>query len=168
MKSLEEQMAEALNGKFFWERTTKYEPPSPDSAPIRRAQREFAPVEEWLDDEVEEEKAEDWKPWERKPPPPFDFKNRVAALKEVIAAHFRVKVEEIESRSKKQHVVIPKKCFYWSLCRYFSRVSLVQIGKHIGRDHSTIVHGRDGFEFEKNLHADLIAKMDEFMGYKPG
>ena len=164
MKSLEEQMAEALNGKFFWERTTKYEPPSPDSAPIRRAQRQFAPIEEWLDDEVEEE-AEP-RLWERKPPPPYDFNARVKALKEVIAAHFRVKVEDIESKSRRGHVVLPKKFFYWCLCRYFSRVSLVQIGKHIGRDHSTIVHGRDGFEFEKNLHADLIAKVDEFMGYK--
>jgi hypothetical protein len=166
MKSLEEQMAEALNGKFFWERTTKYEPPSPDSAPIRRAQRQFAPVEEWLDDEVEEE-AEP-KLWERKPPPPYDFKERVVALKEQIAAYFRVSVDDIDSRSKRKNVVTPKKFFYWCLCRYFKRTSLVQMAKTIGRDHSTIIYGRDGFEFEKNLHTDLIAKMDEFMGYKPG
>ena len=166
MKSLEEQMAEALNGKFFWERTTKYEPPSPDSAPIRRAQRKFAPVEEWLEDEVEE--AIEPRKWEPKPPPPIDFKERVAALKEVIASHFRVTVADIESTSKKKKIVTPKKFFYWCLCRYFKRTSLAQMGKIIGRDHSTIIHGRDGFEFEKNLHTDLIANMDEFMDYKPG
>ena len=166
MRSPEEEMAKALEGKFFWERTTKYEPPSPDAVPIRRAQRKYAPVAEWLEEEVEEQIES--APWQHKPPPPHNFSARIDALRGAISAEFKVKAEDIESKSKKKDVVLPKKFFYWCLCRYFSRVSLVQIGKRINRDHSTIVHGRDGFEFEKNLHKDLIARMDEFMEYKPG
>jgi hypothetical protein len=162
----EEAMAKALEGKFFWERTTKYEPATPDMMSVRRAQKEFAPIEEWYQEEVEDEPEP--RLWQRKPPPPVDFVARVNAMKEVIAAHFRLGVEDIHSRTKRKNTVTPKKFFYWCLCRYFKKTSLVQMAKVIDRDHSTIIYGRDGFELEKHLHAELVAKMDEFMDYKPG
>jgi hypothetical protein len=161
----EEALAKGLEGKFFWERTTKYDAlPSRASLEIRRAQRKWAPKESYYEPSTPTPKAIWWKANR----PAADFDDKIRKLRTAIGTHFYIGVNEFSGHAKRACASTAKKFYSWCLCRYFPEVSLAKMSAHIGKHHSTMIYGRDMFEEEKHIHADLIAKMDEYMEYKPG
>lgn len=158
----EAAMLKALEGHFFWEKTSRYEPSPPRAAvEIRRAQRKFVPKNA-KDTFQKEPPKKEW--WVSKPVP-LDFDERVKVLREAIAAEFDISVKDLDSRSTRRSLSLPKSLFMWSLCRYFD-ASIGQMARHIDRHHTSIMHGRDCFESQKKLHGELIAKMDAYMNHK--
>jgi hypothetical protein len=156
----EAALKSALDGKFFWEKTTKYDgSPPKEVLAIRRVQRKYMPK-----DLPEEYKAP--MEWWKARLPDAGFQSRLDRLRQGIVTALGVSEADLASRTSKKVAAFPKKFFMWCLCRYFN-VSISQMAKKIDRDHTTIIYGRDAFESEKHLHAELIQKMDEYMGYKP-
>jgi hypothetical protein len=157
----EAAMAKALDGCFFWERTTYYDPNlSKESADIRAAQRKYAskakpnkyePPNGWWNNSV-----------------PVDLMDRINALKRGVAIAFGVSVTDIESRSTNRKAATPKAFYMWALCRYFPETSMNQMSKMIDRHYSTIIHGRDTFKLDEHIYTDTIEKMDKYMGHKSG
>lgn len=156
----EAAISKALEGKFFWEGTTKYDPDlSRDCIAIRRAQRKYVPKEPRY---VPPEN------WWRVKPEPANFRERVNALRAAVATVFGVHEGTIMTRSKVKGTSIPRRFFIWAMCRYFPDASLAAIAEMIGRHHSTVIYGRDEFKQAEHLYADIIEKMDAYMGHKPG
>jgi len=155
----EAAMAKALDGNFYWESTTKYDISlSKMSADIRAAQRKHAPKPRKY------EAPEGW--WDDAPP--LEFVERVASLKEKIAVAFGIPVLDLDSRSTQRSSATPKAFYMWALCRYFPNINYTQMGSFINRHRTTVLHGCRVFELEARLHADMVEKMDKFMGHKPG
>lgn len=65
---------------------------------------------------------------------------------ELVADHFNTTVEQINSKTRKSEIVIPRQiCMY--LSRRLTNTSLTDIGKKMGgKDHSTVVHACDKIE----------------------
>lgn len=157
----EAALAKGLEGKFFWEGTTKYDPDmSKDCLEIRRMQRKYIPKE------VAYKPPENW--WKVKKEP-VNLKEKIDALRSAVSVAFGVPEESIRLRSRRNNGEnVAKSFFMWALCRYFPDASLVSLGKYIERHHSTIIHGREEFRAVEHLYKDLIEKMDAYMGYVPG
>ena len=58
--------------------------------------------------------------------------------------------------------------FMWCLTRYYPELSIAELGRQIGKHHSTVIHGRNAFEALKGKHAEKVAVVDEVMGYGKG
>ena len=155
----EAMMAKALEGKFFWEGTSKYDPDmSKDCLEIRKAQSKYVPKE------VRPSLPPNWSA----KPEPVNFKERVEALKEAVSVAFGVQKHEVVTRSRQKEVAAAKSFFIWAMCRYFPETSLAVIGKIVGKHHSTIIHHRDEFSAVEHIYADIIEQMDKYMDYRPG
>jgi chromosomal replication initiation ATPase DnaA len=148
----EEQIAEALKGQFFWEKTTKYAfDNSKEVTDIRRAQGKYREKTRYT-----------------KSPPRVDAEteHKVAALRDVVAGEFNITLENLDSRTTSKYSATPKNFLMWAACRYFTNLKLSQVGVCLNRHYSTVIHGRDTFEAEAHLHTDLIRRVDEKMGYR--
>ena len=60
-------------------------------------------------------------------------------IQEVVAAHFKISVEEMHEKKRVQKVVLPRQIAMY-LCRKIMDVSVLDIGKFFGKDHSTVIH----------------------------
>ena len=61
-------------------------------------------------------------------------------IQQVVAAHFRVSVEDLTGRKRTQSIVLPRQIAMY-LCRKIMDKSLPDVGKAFGgRDHSTVIH----------------------------
>lgn len=166
-KSLEEDMAAALDGQFFWEKTTKHDECNTGfTAEIRRVQRKFA------------KKA--------KPPPkyvPTDSKvelvkarleaisklpEEVAKVRNAICNLYGLTERELEGEAAKMRLFPARAHYAWCVLRYNPGMSLAEIGRVLSRNHSTILHGRDLFESKKHLYTENIKIMDDLFNFKPG
>ena len=64
-------------------------------------------------------------------------------VKMVVCERFGITVQDLESKCRKRHLVMARK--YYTICALMQDKSLALIGRDPGgRDHSTIVHERDG------------------------
>lgn len=165
-RDLEQEMAEALRGQFFWEKTSKYEDLTTGyAAEIRRAQRKFV------------EKVSK----EGKPPPMTIDKNkkiqeRIAAtkllpdeikkIKAEILKYYGLSERDFEGEVGTKKLFPARSHYIWSVIRYNPNVSLAGFGKTIGKHHSTIIHHRDLFESNKHLFEENIKAIDAIFGYK--
>ena len=61
-------------------------------------------------------------------------------LKEAVGRRFGVTVAEINSKSRLGRLVVPRQVVM-ILARHFTRLSMPQIGRALGRDHTTILYG---------------------------
>lgn len=62
-----------------------------------------------------------------------------ATIAEFVGAQFRVSVQEMQSRTRKQNIVFPRQVAMY-LSRLHTRQSLAEIGGVFGRDHATVLH----------------------------
>ena len=60
-------------------------------------------------------------------------------IREVVASHFKITVEEMGGRKKTQSIVLPRQVAMY-LSRKIMDVSVLEIGKFFGKDHSTVIH----------------------------
>ena len=165
-RDLEAEMAAALDGQFFWERTTKYEDANNgDTAEIRRIQKKFA------------------KP-NPKPEPVYIpevgkvklVNQRVEALENMagefeklhtaISNLYGISRREMEGEGPRTKTFPAYIHFVWAAVRYNPNVSLAEIGRKIGRHHSTVVYHRDHFESKKHMFLENIKLIDDLFNYK--
>ncbi len=62
-----------------------------------------------------------------------------AMISELVSGQFRVSVKEMQSKSRKKSITIPRQIAMY-LARKHTEESLVDIGKTFNRDHSTVLH----------------------------
>lgn len=66
----------------------------------------------------------------------------VGSIKKVVGKHFKINLEDFESKRKTQSVAWPRQIAMF-LCTELTDMSLPEIGREFKRDHSTVVHARD-------------------------
>lgn len=66
---------------------------------------------------------------------------------EIVANHFNVKLEELKSKKRNQPITNARQ-IYMYLSREILNESLLNIGKAIDRDHSTVIHGIEKIEIK--------------------
>jgi hypothetical protein len=77
-------------------------------------------------------------------------------IQDVVCAHFSMPRKTLVSSIRQNNVVRPRMIAFF-LCRYFTTLSLPQIGRQFGgKDHSTIFHGLKKVEPVWDLIADQI------------
>ena len=69
-------------------------------------------------------------------------------IQQIIAAHFKITTEDLNSRKRTQSIVFPRQIAMY-LCRKIMDKSLPDVGKFFGgRDHSTVIHSCDKIAYE--------------------
>lgn len=66
----------------------------------------------------------------------------VESIKKIVGKHFKINMEDFESKRKTQSVAWPRQIAMF-LCTEMTDMSLPEIGREFKRDHSTVVHARD-------------------------
>lgn len=165
-RDLEAEMAAALDGQFFWERTTKYEDANNgDTADIRRIQRKFAKAkpkpEPIYIPEVSKIKLVDQR-IEAMKNMPDEFDKLYTAISNL----YGISRREMEGEGPRTKTFPAYIHFVWAAVRYNPNVSLAEIGRKIGRHHSTVVYHRDHFESKKHMFLDNIKLIDDLFSYK--
>ena len=87
----------------------------------------------------------------------------VEAIKKAVAAHFNIKISDINSDSKKRVFSYPRQIAMY-LSRELTDESLPQLGSSFERDHSTIMHAHDKIEADCKNNAQIretITKLTE-------
>ena len=60
-------------------------------------------------------------------------------IREVVASHYKISVEEMGGKRKSQSIVLPRQVAMY-LSRKIMDVSVTEIGDFFGKDHSTVIH----------------------------
>ncbi len=176
MRDLEAEMVKALDGKFFWEQTNDEERADCEYAKqIRDAQKKFWTIKkktpedklrermQRLSDAVERRKRKALELSMTAEAKAFDAS--VKFLIETLADIYDVPPSMITSHRKDYSASIAKHHFVWSILRYFPEVSLSEIGRMVGKDHTTVMHSRKQFNKLQYFHQDKVAAVDSLMGY---
>ncbi len=173
-EDLEAMMVRELEGQFFW-------CPSIDegrsggelSTEIRRAQRKFFVPKKKTDAEKRaserirlEELAKSKK--ESRIAAEKGMASNMNFLRSLVAEAHNVDPMEIAGKSTSPRIGAAKHHFVWCLVRYYPEVSIAELGRKVGKHHSTIIHGRNSFEALRDKHTDKIAVVDDVMGYEQG
>lgn len=78
----------------------------------------------------------------------------------VVSEHFGVNPEDITSKKRNSEFVLPRQVVMY-LCRELTDISLINIGKLLGKkDHTTIMHGVNKIAEEMMTNEDLKNKVD--------
>lgn len=163
MNDLEAQMAKALNGTFVWEPTTI---PSVfisnEVNDLRRAQREHAVnAVSVITARAEKYKSNlnSIKPVNRK------FTGRDKVIEPVIRAisiAYDVSIDDLLAKSTSRYHARAKAHLCWAIFRYIQKMSYPEAGRLLGKNHSTVMHGKK--LFEKTYDAVKVAEVDVLMG----
>ena len=80
-----------------------------------------------------------------------------------ICSHYGVTPEELKSKSREQRLVVPRHHFCWVVYRNRIDVSYPMIGRFLGRDHTTIVHGVNKFEESKHVYGLHVIEVERLI-----
>lgn len=154
MPTLEEKMAEALSGKFFWDPTTDLDDCRiPEIIDIRNAQKEFSsPGYRKSNVRSRMGSSKD-----------IDSKHDVMYLAESVAKAHNCDVNALLSKGHDKLLSAAKQHYAWSLLRYYPSISAFSLGKMINRDHGTIIHGARRFELAMDKYPNEIKLVDQDM-----
>lgn len=158
-------MAGALEGQFFWERTTKYDDfTTGPTAEIRRTQRKYSKPKKIPKPYIPTPRKEDLVKarLEAKKKLPDDIMRLRAAIIEL----YGLTEEEFEGAAPKSKIGLPRSHYIWAALRYNPSASLPELGGIMERHHTTILYNRDRFESKKHLFWDNVKKIDEMFGFK--
>lgn len=173
---LEAKMAEALEGQFFWEKTTLLGEQSNNKMvlEIRRAQRKFFKPKIIAEKPPKKSSEESKKLQEIANKLKFlseEFEQqliqRLGAIMELVACAHGVNPEDIKRPTTSKYFKDAKCHYYWAIDRYIKDASLSRMSNLLGRNHTTLLHGKRRFEKIKDSHAEKVASVDEAMQYKP-
>jgi hypothetical protein len=59
-----------------------------------------------------------------------------------VCDYFKIEMEELASKKQRREVVMPRQIAMYFLCK-FTHLPLKTIGERFGRDHSTVLYGKD-------------------------
>ena len=174
MSDMEAVMAKALEGQFFWCPNVDEEVGAGKMATeIRRAQRKFFTPKK--DDEAEKRAAERRRleslvkeAKEAREKSRKSLAEALGFLRSIVAKVHKVEPWDIVRNTTSPRVGTAKHHFVWCLTRYYPELSIAELGRQIGKHHTTIIHGRNAFEALKAKQAEAIAVVDEVMGYGKG
>jgi len=178
MVDLERRMAEALEGSFFWEHTKNFnEPVCADSLKIVKLQRQFATPKKLGQGRkalISSEKIA--KLAEKRSALTADnindrneyVKQTIDVIVEAVSETYKVAVSDIVSSSRFLEVMIPRHHIVWGIHRYIPGVSRCDIGRAVGRHHSTVIHSISQFEKLRKSYESQVEAVDKIMGYVPG
>ena len=82
----------------------------------------------------------------------------MAEIKAAVCEFYHMDASLLEGRQRVQETVLARQVFYF-LCYRYTRFSSLQIGRFIGRDHATVLHGLrkiEGLLLTHQLLADDI------------
>lgn len=171
MSDMEAYMAKALEGQFFWCPFVDEEVGAGKMATeIRKAQRQFfVPKKDTLAEKKAAERARlEALAKERKAARENSRKSleeSLGFLRSLVAEVHKVQSWDIVRKTTSPRIGVAKHHFVWCLLRYYPELSIAELGRQIGKHHTTIIHGRNAFEALKAKHAEEIAVVDEVMGY---
>ena len=85
---------------------------------------------------------------------------------ETVSTHFNVKIEEIKSKRRNKPITNARQVYMY-LTREILNESLLNIGKSIDRDHSTVIHGIEKIEemikSDKKFEATILSLKEKLM-----
>lgn len=90
-------------------------------------------------------------------------KKKIYSLKRCfhsVCSWYGLTAEELKSRSREQHITVPRHHFCWVVYRNRIDVSYPMLGRYLGKDHTTIVHSVNTFEDMKTAMKIHIAGVD--------
>ena len=163
MKSPEELMAEHLNGKFFWEHTVIQEETAESKAvvAIRHAQRKFAKGARDVTARNRDSVGREKKARVQKTPLRKDQKI-LEPVVNAIATAYEVSVDDLFGRSTSFEFKHAKRHLYWAIFRYYPSLKISDVGDMLGKNHSTIIHGRA--LFQKNQDFAKVVEVERLLG----
>jgi chromosomal replication initiation ATPase DnaA len=77
-----------------------------------------------------------------------------------VCLYYGVTEEELKSKSREQHIVVPRHHFCWVVYRNRLDVSYPMLGRFLSKDHTTIVHAVNKFEENKDKYLAAISAVD--------
>jgi len=82
-------------------------------------------------------------------------------IQQIVAAHFRLTTEDLNSRKRTQSIVFPRQIAMY-LCRKIMDKSLPDVGKFFGgRDHSTVIHSCEKIANEIEMDEKLRVLVED-------
>lgn len=90
-------------------------------------------------------------------------KKKIYTLKRcfyAVCSWYGLTAEELKSRSREQHIAVPRHHFCWVVYRNRIDVSYPMLGRYLDRDHTTIVHSVAVFEDMKDAMQKHIDGVD--------
>lgn len=87
-------------------------------------------------------------------------------MKTVVAACYSVPKSDIEKPSNNKRACEAKRHFYWALSKHFPEMSAAEIGRQVGKNHSTVLSLKKAFEQVKDNYKNEIEYVDSIMGGK--
>ncbi len=92
--------------------------------------------------------------------PGADKKVTPERIIQVVADHFGITTLDISSQKRNKEIVFPRQIVMY-LCQNMTDASLQEIGKYLGgRDHTTIIHGREKISSELGTNQNLANTID--------
>ena len=163
MKSPEEFMSEQLNGKFFWEHTVIQEETarSRDEVAIRHAQRKFSKGATQVTTQNKDSVGFEKKAKIQKIPLRENQKI-LEPVMNAIATAYEISVDDLFGRSTSFKFKHAKRHFYWAIFRYYPSLKTSDVAEILGKNHSTIIHGRA--MFQKNQDYAKLVEVERLLG----
>ena len=82
-------------------------------------------------------------------------------IQEIVAAHFRIKIDDLVSKRRTRNVTVPRQLAMY-LCREMTDWSLPKIGEFFGgRDHTTVIHACEKVNRERQEDNRIAAVLSE-------
>lgn len=156
-------MSEQLNGKFFWEHTVIQEETaqSKDVVAIRHAQRKFAKGAR----DVTARNREAVSAVKKAQAQTIILRENQKILEPVInaiATAYEISVDDLFGRSTSFKFKHAKRHLYWAIFRYYPSLKISDVGEMLGKNHSTIIHGRA--MFQKNQDYAKLVEVERLLG----
>jgi chromosomal replication initiation ATPase DnaA len=163
MKNPEELMSEQLNGKFFWEHTVIQEETarSRDEVAIRHAQRKFSKGATHITTQNKDSVGFEKKAKAQT----IHLRENQKILEPVmnaIATAYEISVDDLFGRSTSFKFKHAKRHFYWAIFRYYPSLKTSDVAEILGKNHSTIIHGRA--MFQKNQDYAKLVEVERLLG----
>jgi hypothetical protein len=163
MKNPEELMSEQLNGRFFWEHTViqKEAARSRDEVAIRHAQRKFSKGATHVTTQNKDSVGFEKKAKIQTIPLRKDQKI-LEPVMNAIATAYEISVDDLFGRSTSFKFKHAKRHLYWAIFRYYPSLKISDVGEMLGKNHSTIIHGRA--MFQKNQDYAKLVEVERLLG----
>ena len=88
----------------------------------------------------------------------------VDIIKEKVAEHFNIKMEDFSSKKRTRAIAFPRQVAMY-LCRELTDLSLPRIGEEFGgRDHTTVIHAYEKISTALKTNQDLNKKLNTIVG----
>jgi len=163
MKSPEELLSEHLNGKFFWEHTVGADETfiSHNVLEIRRAQKEHSKGAVRITAQNKNVVALE-KVSRRKKIPLRQDQKILEPIILAIAEAYNISADDLLGRSTSYKFAAAKRHYYWAVFRYNPKLSSAEVGRIMGKNHTTIMHGRA--MFQKKQDFAKVVEVERLLG----